>query len=453
MNRILLYDKNMKGIKYILILFGVILSIETLKAEDIEDAQIDKILMADQRISDMKDNTHILYAGDESPKDSLNRLLNIFYYDQFRHFQDPRAPYFMFLSKDGRLALGVGGQVRVRGYYDWNGSIPDIGFIPYDIPIPKDPTNMRNLSASVSGTGLFFTLLGSNKLLGNFMAYFQASFSGNNQRVFRIKKAYMTFKDWTVGYATTTFEDTMAEPSTVDGAGPNGINSKQSVLVRYLHPFKKHWTVAGSLEFPQQSITADGVHTEACSPYLPDVAAFIQYQWDNGGSHLRLSGLLRTLTYRDMVLKKNFNITGWGVQLSTVINPMPSLTLFGIVSTGQGHASYTADLGNGQFDLIPSAYEEGKLYAPMAAGFVAGVQYYFNKKIFSNIAFSEQTYYPKPRPRNTDYKYGYYAVANVFWDITPRLELGFEYLHGKRKNFNGESGSANRLLAMIMVSF
>ena len=446
------YMKRILSITYLLFLFTLFAAVPVY-AEDITDEKQDKVLISDQRISDMKDNTHVLYEGNVNTKDSLTKLLNIFYYDQFRHFQDPRAPYFMFLSKNGKLALGVGGQVKVRGYFDWNGAIPNVGFIPYDIPIPKDPTNMRDLSASPSGTGLFFTLLGSNKLLGNFMAYFQADFSGYNQRGFRIKKAYLTFREWTVGYATTTFEDTMAEPSTVDGAGPNGINSKKAVLIRYMLPFKKHWTVAGSLEFPNESISSDGIHTSACSPYIPDLAAFLQYQWDNGASHLRLSGLLRTLTYRDLMTARNYDIIGWGLQLSTVVNPLPSLSLFGIISTGQGHASYTADLGNGEFDLIPVQNKEGKLYAPWAAGFVAGVQYYFNKKIFSNLAFSEQTYYPHSRPHDSSYKYGYYAVGNVFWDITPRLEIGLEYLHGKRKNFNGDSGSANRVMAMLMVSF
>ena len=412
-----------------------------------------KALMSDVRTQSMKDNTNVIVSGDVNRSDSLEKLLNIFYYDQFRHFQDPRAPYFMFMSKNGDLALGVGGQVKVRGYFDWNGSIPNSGFIPYDIPIPKDPTGMRALAASASGTGLFFTLLGNNKHFGNFMAYFQADFSGYNQRGFRIKKAYFTIKDWTAGYAVSTFEDTQAEPSTVDGAGPNGINSRKNVLVRYMHKFKNKWSVAASVEFPSESISADGVHTAACTPYVPDFAAFAQYQWDNGSSHLRLSGLLRTLTYRDLVTKRNFNITGWGLQLSTVINPLPSWNLFGILSTGQGHASYTTDLGNGDFDLIPVIGQEGKLYAPWAAGIVLGTQYYFNQKIFGNIAFSEQTYYPKVNPHDSTYKYGLYAVGNIFWDITPRIEVGFEYLHGKRKNFNGESGSANRLMALLLVSF
>ncbi|MCH5241416.1 MAG: hypothetical protein J1F67_03195 [Muribaculaceae bacterium] len=437
-----------------IILISLFLSVLVhLKAEEVVDAEQDKVLMADQRISAMKDNTNALYSGEKNPSDSLERLLNIFYYDQFRHFQDPRAPYFMFLSKNGDLALGVGGQVKVRGYFDWNGSIPNVGFIPYDIPIPKNPAEMQNLSASASGTGLFFTLLGNNKLLGNFMAYFQADFSGYNHRGFRIKKAYITIRDWTAGYATTTFEDTQAEPSTVDGAGPNGINSKKNVLVRYLHQFKKNWKIAGSIEFPSESVSADGTHTAACNPYIPDFAAFVQYQWNGGANHLRLSGLLRTLSYRDLIAKRNHNITGWGLQLSTVINPLYNLNLFGILSTGQGHASYTTDLGNGDFDLIPVEGHEGKLYAPWAAGLVVGAQYYFNQKIFMNLAFSEQTYYPKPNPHDSQYKYGLYAVGNIFWDITPRFEVGLEYLHGKRKNFNGESGSANRLMAMFLVSF
>ena len=61
-------------------------------------------------------------------KDSVEKMLNMFYVNQFRHFQDPRAPYFMFMSKSNNLAMGIGGVVRIRGYYDWNGSIQSVVF-------------------------------------------------------------------------------------------------------------------------------------------------------------------------------------------------------------------------------------------------------------------------------------------------------------------------------------
>lgn len=41
-------------------------------------------------------------APDEMQRqiDSIRREISVFYYDQFRHFQDPGAPYFLFMSKD-----------------------------------------------------------------------------------------------------------------------------------------------------------------------------------------------------------------------------------------------------------------------------------------------------------------------------------------------------------------
>lgn len=406
------------------------------------------------KIKSAIDDTHVITMGDEvMAKDSIGRLLNMFYIDQFRHFQDPRAPYFMFLSKNGNLALGVGGLIRIRGSFDWNGSIPINGFSPYFIPIPKDPTSMRRLSATGAGTGLFLTLLGKNSFLGNFMGFIQGDFSGNNYKDFKLKKAYFTAGDWTVGYATSTFEDTQAKPATIDGSGPNGGNSRTNVLVRYSHTFKEKWTVAGSFEFPSSSIKSDGVYTKGCSDYVPDIAAFIQYQWGGGASHVRLSGLGRVLTYRDLVVGKNYNIFGWGAQFSTTIKALPQLNFYGTVTFGKGHESYTTDLASDSFDLVEDPHEKGKLYAPKAIGYVLGAQYYFTKNVFADVALSEQRYYPKENPGDGQYKYGLYGAFNLFWDITSRFEVGMEYLAGKRMNFNGTHGCANRLSAMVMMSF
>ena len=44
------------------------------------------------------DTSHkIVYIGngDDMSHETQNQIINNFYYDQFRHFQDPLAPYFM----------------------------------------------------------------------------------------------------------------------------------------------------------------------------------------------------------------------------------------------------------------------------------------------------------------------------------------------------------------------
>lgn len=434
----------------------VLVSCFGLKAQNLVTPGENTVLAPDQQRTEMmKSTTHVIGEGaiDEAKMDSVRKLLDMFYYDQYRHYQDPRAPYFMFLSKNGNFSMGVGGVVRLRGYYDWNGSIPANGFAPYLIPIPKDPTSMRRLSATPAGTGLFFTILGKNAKLGSYMGFFQADFSGYQNRGFKIKKAYITVGDWTAGLATSTFEDTAAEPQTIDGAGANGINSHTGVLVRYMHTFKGKWTIGAGLEFPESSIAADGVYTKACSDYIPDLAAFGQYQWNEGSSHIRFSGLMRTLSYRDLTEERNHNIIGWAAQLSTVVKVIPQMNVYGIASVGQGHESYTTDLAVGNFDLIADPHTKGKLYAPTAVGYVLGAQYYFRPNLFSNLCLSEQRYYPKENPGDGQYKYGLYGALNVFWDVTPRLEVGLEYLAGKRMDFNGANGSANRVTGMLMLSF
>lgn len=443
---------NNSYFRWILVCVLVLTSLLS-RADDKTDS-VEPQTLLQQKQKELVNNTHVVVTGeDESVKDSIEAFINMFYVDQFRHFQDPRAPYFMFLSKDGKLAMGVGGLIRMRGFFDWDGSIPASGFSPYAIPIPKDPTSMKRLFATPAGTGLFFTVLGKNSFMGSFMGFFQADFSGYNNRDFKLKKAYLTAGDWTMGYATTTFEDTQAQPATIDGAGPNGRTTRTNVLLRYMHTFKTKWTIAGSFEFPSSSIAADGVHTKACSDYVPDIAGFFQYAWGPDKSHVRLSLLGRVLTYRDMVVAKNYNIFGWGTQLSTVVHAMPSLTFYGICTVGQGHESFTSDLASDNFDLIADPDHLGKLYAPTSVGAVLGAQYYFKPNLFADVALSEQRYLPKDNPGDGQYKYGLYGAFNLFWDITPRFEVGMEYLAGKRMNFNGTHGNANRITAMMMLSF
>ena len=42
-------------------------------------------------------------------RDSIQRIVDMFYYDQFRHFQDPAAPYFLFMSKDASAGPAASG--------------------------------------------------------------------------------------------------------------------------------------------------------------------------------------------------------------------------------------------------------------------------------------------------------------------------------------------------------
>lgn len=386
-------------------------------------------------------------------QDSVRELMNIFYTDQFRTFSDPQAPYFMMMTKDAHLAMGVGGLLTIRGWEDWNGIVEPYVFSPYNIPIPKNPAREKRLYATPANSGFFFTLLGRNTAVGDFFAYLEGGFRGYQRMDFKIRRAYIIVKGFTAGYALSTFLDAGAGPRVCDGGIMNGAVDRANILVRYQHDFKSGWSVAGGLEFPDTYIADDTGTTEACAPYLPDVAAFGQYRWAEGFSHIRLSGLMRTLTYRDLLQGRNHNKLGWGIALSTAVKVIPQLTMYGIAVYGKGHSSYMSDLSNGAHDLVGVSGEPGVLELPKAFSYFVGCKYNFRPDLYASLTFSQLRNYETRPADPAGYKYGLCGAANLFWEITPRLSVGGEYIIGERKNFDGSHGSSNRAEAMLQLSF
>lgn len=413
------------------------------------DQQIDSLVHSHKFVSIDRGVTD---ASNQAYVDSIRRKITLFYYDQFRHFSDPAAPYFLFMSKDANLAMGIGGCVRLRGYFDWGGAIPASGFAPYLIPMIPDPTHMRQFGTTPAGSTLFFRVLGRNKTLGDYQLYIEANFNGYMGRDFHLKKAYAQINDFTVGYANSTFSDPAALPPTVDAQGPNNKISPTSTLIRYMPTFKNHWTVAVSVETPSDQLAVDNVATKKVTNWMPDFAAFGQYQWANG-QHVRLAGIVRTLSYRDMLTAKNHNLAGWGLQLSSVAHPAYPLTTYLTFSYGKGYQSLCGDLMIGAYDLIGDPDTRGLLYAPASFGWCAGIQYNFRPNLFVSASVSENRYLPSKTVSPDEYKYGLVGDVNIFWNMTPRMQVGAEFDLGMRRNFSGDHRWARRVGLMAQFSF
>ncbi|WP_302589643.1 DcaP family trimeric outer membrane transporter [uncultured Muribaculum sp.] len=405
------------------------------------------------------DTSHkIVYIGngDDMSHETQNQIINNFYYDQFRHFQDPLAPYFMLMSKDGKLAMGIGGAVSVQGFYDWGGSMPTTGFIPYNIPVSGNVYSSHRYGTSIAGTTLFARVFGHADRFGEYQLYIEGKFGGTSSNYFKLKKAYMSLNDWTLGYASSTFSDPAAQPPTVDPQGPNAEVSHTSVLLRWMHTMHKNFVAALSVETPDLQIPELENRYKGCSAYMPVFAGFIQYQWDGIDQHVRLSGIVRGLEYRNLVQAQNKKITGWGAHLSTVLKPVAPLKVYGAVNVGQGIGSLMNDLQNSPMDLIGKVYEQGQMYAPLSLGWYAGLQYNFSPKVFTTIMFGEMRFLPKHQSTdmgNDLYKYGLYGAANIFWYPTSRLALAAEYNYGYRRDFDTKHHDVNRISLLAKYSF
>jgi len=392
-------------------------------------------------------------GGPMMSADSIRTLISLFYYNQFRHAQDPELPYFMFVSKRANMAMGLGGVVKMRGWFDWGGSIPVNGFSPYLIPIPSDPRQRRRLAATPAGTALYLTILAKKTRIGDIMGYIEGNFNGYSGVGFKLSRAFVTVGDWTVGYTNSTFTDPSASAPMIDGAGPNAETEKTNVLVRYMHTLRRKWVLAAALEFPTISVRDYADLTASCKPWIPDAVAFGQYQWDGGASHLRLSAMVRSLPYRDLVTGRNRMLAGWGTMLSTVVKAGVPLTFYGQMNIGQGNGSYLQDLQVDNTDLLPREDRPGRLYAPFAMGASVGVRYYILPELFVSAEASQMSYFTRDGAPSDMYRRGFMASTNVFWYITSRISTGVEYLYGHRQNAGGDAHGSNRVTAFFQFSF
>lgn len=406
-------------------------------------------------------NNHkvIIINADKSERpsnDSIHRMMELFYEDQFRYATEPAAPYFMFMTKNTNLAMGIGGAIKLRGWFDWHGALPGANFNPYLIPMKPDPTNMRALGVTPSGTMIYLRAGGHNDKIGTYTLYIEGEFSGYNGTDFALKKAYASLNDWTVGLAPTTFSDPAALPPTVDAAGPNNKVDAAAVLVRWMHTWKDHWSIAASVENPATlKISADETQAKRVSQWVPDLGFFVQYQWGKDNlQHIRLSATTREMSYRNLLKPKNHHTVGWGLQLSSVFNPVAPLTVYATVNGGRGIASLGGDWMLNNYDMVADPDKPGTLYAPYVLGYMVGLQYNFSPKCFVSTAWGQARYFPEDHGVDgAEYKYGVYGAANFFYNITPRVQVGAGYNVGKRHNFNGAQRVAHRLGLLATFSF
>ena len=394
----------------------------------------------------------LVLSGDASHPAQLHNIAEL--YSRLNlAFEDPAAPRFLFLDKKGEVALGIGGYVKATGMYDFMGAIDNNGFVTNEIPVPLNPARRNRFGATANHSTIFLKLVTSPTKFGRVIVYVQTNFTGDNGGYgLKMKQAYVTVGHVTAGLARSTFSDAPAMAPTVDDQGPSGQVTAKQMLVQYISPSYGGFSYALSAELPSASYTL-AAGTEAISQRCPDIPAYIQYAWNKGASHVRVSGLLRQLSYRDVISGHNHFATGWGVQFSAIAQLGAGFSFFGHYTYGKGIGHYINDFDGEGLDLVPDYNEPGKLKAPGMAGLTAGLQYDITKDLFVSASYSRAQLYNAGGISEDTERYSQYIAANMFYNVWGDLRFGLEYVHGTRKDLSGLSGKASRIEAMLQYSF
>lgn len=393
----------------------------------------------------------VMLHGDQKTADK--DVMAVFYSRENLAFNDPDAPRFLFLDREGKVVFGIGGQLYATGSYDFKGAVDGPGFETFDISVPDNPANRSRLGADLSHSSLFIRLVGKSTKLGMYEVYFQSNFTGNDGGYgFLLEQAYATLNHLTLGLTNSTFVDPGSQAPTIDVQGPSGQIAGKNVLFRYKTSVRKGFSGALSVELPKYTYTlSEG--TERLSPRVPDVPAYVQYSWKTG-QHIRLSGIFRDLGYRDLKTGKNILKPGYGIQLSAIsdVDQYGIVQFFGHMAFGRGIGQYVNDLSGNGYDLVYDS-RSGTMTAPEMMGWTAGLYVNATKKLMFTGSFSRSQVYRMRHLGDDSYRYGQYVDVNGFFNIDPNFRVGAEYLHGWRKDYSGQTGQANRLNVLLQYSF
>ncbi|TWP30559.1 hypothetical protein ETU09_00730 [Apibacter muscae] len=400
------------------------------------------------------DSTEVSLSIINTEKSDLE-IVKDFHRTASPYFKDPKAPRFLLYDRQKKVAFGIGGIIRVRTAYNFSGiSNSSSGFVPYSISVPTNSAEKNDFKINTNKSTLFFKLMGDNSKIGKYMAYVSGNFSGNNNN-FTLKDAYVSFLGFTIGQTWSTFNDIAAVPPTVDYQGPNGAAMMRTGQIRYTHKLNDQISFAVAVEQSQSTGTYENSLNEKTTQSIPDIPLYIQYSWGKDfASHIRVSGVMKNINYRNLVKDKTETETALGVQLSTKVGITPLIEFYGQINYGNGIAPYINDLSGHGLSIVNNPNHDGRMYALEAMGWFSQVKFNLSKNVFTSLGYSQAKIFPKSGTfSDQEYRYGQYLVGNVFYNITNNIQLGAEYLWGNRVNMGGQSSAANCIQTLVKFNF
>ncbi|MDE6383948.1 MAG: hypothetical protein K2K79_06330 [Paramuribaculum sp.] len=365
---------------------------------------------------------------------------------------DNGLPRFALVGKDGKFYIGLGAQFLGEGVFTWGDNMPSPTLFTPSSLTPATPGNGGNTQFGWQSSSVYINFVampGSRDQIGIF---FKGNFMGNNNS-FSCFHFYAKYRGLTAGYTYSLFSDGAAQPMTLDFEGPNGYPSITLFTAYWQQDFTRHLSGAIGIDAPSASMTA-GTTTRQINQRIPTVPLYLQYAWNDGSAHIRLSGLVRPLQYRDLKAESNKTMVGGGIQLSGMTNVVGGLGVNFNATCGTGIGTYLQDDNGLGMDAVESS-TPGKMVMVKTLGLTGGLSYAFSSTVSSNLIYSHllNSCHDYGAVADDQYRYGDYVAANVVWNISKFVSAGIEYDYGRCKDFDGASLHANRLQCQLAVTF
>ncbi|MCX5466627.1 DcaP family trimeric outer membrane transporter [Acinetobacter nematophilus] len=338
-------------------------------------------------------------------------------------------------SKSG-ADINIYGFVRGDANYIIEGGDDDFNKISSTNGEAKDKLRA---TAKTTRIGLDFnTPVGDAKVGGKV----EVDFAGNgvNENL-RIRHAYLTYNNWLFGQTTSNFLSSHA-PEMIDFATNAGGGTTRIPQVRYAYNLAPTTKLLVAAE-EGNSAGATGTAVKYSLPVL--TGKIVQSYADGNGN---ASARVLVENYKDNNVGKDK--TGWGVAVGTDFKVADPLKLFADASYVVGNSNYLYG-SNNAYSVVNGDIEQNEFTAVQVGG---------TYKILPNLR-STLAYGALFADNGTDFAKAnqtanekiQQAWLNVIYSPAKPIDLGIEYINGKRETFAGQSYKDNRVGLMAKYNF
>ncbi|MGE8652259.1 MAG: DcaP family trimeric outer membrane transporter [Acinetobacter gandensis] len=358
----------------------------------------------------------------------------------------PATPAASLKSKTG-ADVSLYGFVRGDANYIIEGADDDFGNVSKVGAGGTNPALVNDklrATAKTTRFGLDFTapVGGDNKVGGKIEVDF-ADASGSNDGL-RLRHGYLTFNNWLFGQTTSNFLSSHA-PEMIDFATNVGGGTTRIPQVRY------NYKLAPDTQLFVSAEEGDSKGTVAADPTyrLPNLTAKLTQGFAAGKGTASARALVEN--YKSKAADDTE--TAWGVAAGASYAVTDQLKLNGDVSYVEGNSNYLYGSNTAYVVDANGDIEQNKFTAVQI-----GATYKFNEKLRSTLAYGalfadDGSAYANAVANANANEEVQQAWINIIYAPVKPVELGIEYINGKRKAFDGNSYNDDRVGLMAKYSF
>ncbi|WP_180077155.1 DcaP family trimeric outer membrane transporter [Acinetobacter sp. YH12208] len=362
--------------------------------------------------------------------------------------QSAAAPKALSTKSDTEVKLY--GFVRGDANYIIEGSAGDFS----DVAKTNGQTNDKFVAtAKTTRIGLDFKTNVEGAEIGGKL---ESDFAGTNDS-FRVRQAYLTYKNWLIGQTQSTFLSNHA-PFMIDFSTNVGGGTTRLPMIRYGFDLSPATQLFLAAEKPNSSaghneLNAKGetVSVEYNKSSAPTLTAKLVHNFDDKKGNASARALVEVTKDESVNDRK----AGWGLAAGTTYQVLEPLKATIDVSYTQGvngilygtnaNAAFVHDADNRNI-------EQNEIWA-VQTGLTYSILPNLKTSVGYGALFADKDSDYADLINATANKKVQQAWLNLVYSPVKPLEFGVEYVNGERKDFNNDKFKDNRIGLMSKYSF